>query len=100
MIRGQWQYFRNEDCASLHLDRELPEMDSTQLEQPTPGAARMVRMLMLIPGVVEASSATRYELNIEKGHVFAWSEVRPQIEKSVEEWFQDDLQVLDDAEEK
>lgn len=83
-IRCVWDHYPNPDCASIHIDRRLPDTLSRPLrdEDDPPDESRDARLVMeleLIEGV-EAVSLHGYCCQVVKGVVFDWSEIKAAVQ--------------------
>lgn len=87
----------NPDCASLHVDTQLPSMSLDLHNMPQDAGDEAIKLrdlLASIHGVTQAESGgwrNKYELSISKGTVFSWDEIKPRVEAAVSEFFADEL---------
>lgn len=81
----RWQACPNEQVMVLHFRRELPRMG--WLSEQTDEARHLRVILESQHGVEEVSSTFKYELQVKKGHLFSWDEIRPRIESALDAFF-------------
>ena len=98
MIRSKWQFFPSPDRASLHLDRELPQMALDPREHSSTSESDALRDLLNgVHGLTHANSNrgiihNKYEISLSKGTAFEWDEVKPRVESAIEKFFVDEIE--------
>jgi len=96
-MRIKWQKFSNPDCASLHIDRSLPNFStdacSILAKDVNEEGQRLLEMFSGIHGIVQASSShlNKFEIHIVKGVVFEWDEIVPRVESVVLQFFSETI---------
>lgn len=86
-VRITWEDRQNEDYSSLHCDHALfsAGLFSGQTEKLTSEQKDFFDALRTIHGVTDIS-VYQYRINVTKGRVFAWDEIRPIVERLLGVW--------------
>lgn len=86
-MRMQWEMCPNPQVAQLHIDQQLPNVGLLRGEVGLQVEGKELLDLLLGVHGIQDCSTSGYTLQIIKGNVFDWDEVKPRVESVLESYF-------------